>query len=193
MTNPEKSIQENLTLAELNAIGALVDICRADWERRPAIIQAFLDATARRIVASDDTLGGQARLEGTRLSVEWIRDLLINVDVEEVLEDYPQLMRADLEPFIAPEEQTPESWMLKGEDGQCIPYFVFLLGEDDTLPIGVVKDGDGFVTKCEGRLVRANEGDVLVVSRHTGQKGIYREDEWEELVAKGFFSESASG
>lgn len=50
-----------------------------------------------RIVANPRILGGKPIIEGTRISVEFILDLLASdVSQEEILEDYPHLTKEDI-------------------------------------------------------------------------------------------------
>ncbi len=50
-----------------------------------------------RITANPQILGGKPIVQGTRLSVEFILELLAsNVPEEEILEDYPHLTRDDI-------------------------------------------------------------------------------------------------
>jgi uncharacterized protein (DUF433 family) len=50
-----------------------------------------------RITANPDILGGKPVIRGTRLSVEFILDLLAsNASEEEILEDYPHLTKKDI-------------------------------------------------------------------------------------------------
>ena len=50
-----------------------------------------------KIVANRRILGGKPIIEGARISVEFILDLLASgVTVEEILEDYPHLTREDI-------------------------------------------------------------------------------------------------
>jgi len=51
-----------------------------------------------RITANPRILGGKPIIRGTRISVEFILDLLAsNVSEEEILEDYPHLTREDIQ------------------------------------------------------------------------------------------------
>jgi uncharacterized protein (DUF433 family) len=51
-----------------------------------------------RITANPNILGGKPIIRGTRISVEFILDLLAsNVPEEEILEDYPHLKREDIQ------------------------------------------------------------------------------------------------
>jgi len=50
-----------------------------------------------RIIANPKILGGKPIVQGTRLSVEFILELLASgVSEEEILEDYPHLTREDI-------------------------------------------------------------------------------------------------
>jgi uncharacterized protein (DUF433 family) len=50
------------------------------------------------ITANPKILGGKPIIRGTRISVEFILDLLAsNVSEEEILEDYPHLKREDIQ------------------------------------------------------------------------------------------------
>jgi uncharacterized protein (DUF433 family) len=50
-----------------------------------------------RITANPKVLGGKPIIRGTRISVEFILDLLAsNVSEEEILEDYPHLTKEDI-------------------------------------------------------------------------------------------------
>jgi uncharacterized protein (DUF433 family) len=50
-----------------------------------------------RIIANPKILGGKPIIQGTRLSVEFILELLASdVSEEEILEDYPHLTREDI-------------------------------------------------------------------------------------------------
>jgi len=50
-----------------------------------------------RIVANPRILGGKPIIEGTRISVEFILELLASgVKEEEILEDYPHLSKEDI-------------------------------------------------------------------------------------------------
>ncbi len=50
-----------------------------------------------RITANPKILGGKPIIRGTRISVEFVLDLLAsNVSEEEILEDYPHLTREDI-------------------------------------------------------------------------------------------------
>lgn len=50
-----------------------------------------------KIVVNPKILGGKPIIEGTRISVEFILDLLAsNVNEEEILEDYPHLSKEDI-------------------------------------------------------------------------------------------------
>jgi len=50
-----------------------------------------------RITANPKVLGGKPIIRGTRISVEFILDLLAsNVSQEEILEDYPHLTKEDI-------------------------------------------------------------------------------------------------
>ncbi|MEW6618477.1 MAG: DUF433 domain-containing protein [bacterium] len=50
-----------------------------------------------RIVVNPRILGGKPIIEGTRISVEFILDLLASgVSKEEILEDYPHLTKEDI-------------------------------------------------------------------------------------------------
>ncbi len=50
-----------------------------------------------RIVVNPRILGGKPIIEGTRISVEFILDLLASdVSEEEILEDYPHLTKEDI-------------------------------------------------------------------------------------------------
>ncbi|MBI1926511.1 DUF433 domain-containing protein [Candidatus Poribacteria bacterium] len=50
-----------------------------------------------RIVVNPRILGGKPIIEGTRISVEFILDLLASdVSEEEILEDYPHLTKQDI-------------------------------------------------------------------------------------------------
>lgn len=50
-----------------------------------------------RIVVNPDILGGKPIIEGTRMSVEFILDLLASdVSQEDILQDYPHLTREDI-------------------------------------------------------------------------------------------------
>jgi len=185
---------DKLNLEELKAIATLADLCRADWERRPTIIGAFLKAAARGVVTTEDTLAGQPRLEGTRLSVDWIRAILTNVSVDDVLEDYPQLIRADLEPFITSETQRPEEWWLYPNRlfDSAVPYHVFTFTPDAPLPPGVKKHADGFVVQIAGELHQIQAGNKLIVSRKDRHMSIWTEEQWEDLVARKLFSKTLS-
>lgn len=51
-----------------------------------------------RITANPNILGGKPIIRGTRISVEFILDLLAsNVPEQEILEDYPHLTREDIQ------------------------------------------------------------------------------------------------
>ena len=50
-----------------------------------------------RITANPKILGGQPIIKGTRISVEFMLDLLAsNVSEDEILEDYPHLSKEDI-------------------------------------------------------------------------------------------------
>ena len=50
-----------------------------------------------RITANPKVLGGKPIIRGTRISVEFVLDLLAsNVSEEEILEDYPHLTKEDI-------------------------------------------------------------------------------------------------
>ena len=52
----------------------------------------------RRITANPNILGGKPIIQGTRISVEFILDLLASdVSEEEILEDYPHLTKEDIQ------------------------------------------------------------------------------------------------
>ena len=50
-----------------------------------------------RIVSNPEILGGKPCIRGTRLSVEFIRELLASGSVDQLLVRYPQLTREDVE------------------------------------------------------------------------------------------------
>jgi uncharacterized protein (DUF433 family) len=51
-----------------------------------------------RITANPNILGGKPIIRGTRISVEFVLELLAsNVPEEEILEDYPHLKREDIQ------------------------------------------------------------------------------------------------
>ncbi|MEJ2589644.1 MAG: DUF433 domain-containing protein [Deltaproteobacteria bacterium] len=51
-----------------------------------------------RITANPNILGGKPIIQGTRISVEFILDLLASdVSEEEILEDYPHLTKEDIQ------------------------------------------------------------------------------------------------
>ncbi len=55
-----------------------------------------------RIVATPDTLFGKARINGTRIGVEFILDLMSSGWSEDkILEEYPHLTREDLQAVFA--------------------------------------------------------------------------------------------
>lgn len=55
------------------------------------------DIKMSRIVVNPRILGGKPIIEGTRISVEFILDLLASdVSEEEILEDYPRLTKEDI-------------------------------------------------------------------------------------------------
>ena len=55
------------------------------------------DVKMARIVVNPRILGGKPIIEGTRISVEFILDLLASdVSEEEILEDYPHLTKEDI-------------------------------------------------------------------------------------------------
>jgi uncharacterized protein (DUF433 family) len=50
-----------------------------------------------RIISDSKILGGKPVIKGTRISVEFILELLAsNVTVDEILKDYPHLKREDI-------------------------------------------------------------------------------------------------
>lgn len=52
----------------------------------------------KRITANPNILGGKPIIQGTRISVEFILDLLASdVSEEEILEDYPHLTKEDIQ------------------------------------------------------------------------------------------------
>ena len=52
----------------------------------------------KRITANPNILGGKRIIQGTRISVEFILDLLASdVSEEEILEDYPHLTKEDIQ------------------------------------------------------------------------------------------------
>ena len=52
----------------------------------------------KRITANPNILGGKPIIQGTRISVEFILDLLASdVSEEEILEDYPHLKKEDIQ------------------------------------------------------------------------------------------------
>ena len=54
-----------------------------------------------RITANREILGGKPIIKGTRISVEFILDLLASgVAEKEILRDYPQLTKDDIRPSI---------------------------------------------------------------------------------------------
>ena len=57
----------------------------------------MLDDWQERIVADPKVLVGKPVIKGTRLSVEFILDLLANNwTIEQILDEYPQLKREDI-------------------------------------------------------------------------------------------------
>jgi uncharacterized protein (DUF433 family) len=58
-----------------------------------------------RIIANPNILGGKPIIRGTRLSVEFILDLLASdVSEEEILEDYPHITKDDILACLAYKE-----------------------------------------------------------------------------------------
>jgi len=50
-----------------------------------------------RIEISQDILGGKPVIKGTRISVEFILELLVNGwDIQEIIKNYPQLSKEDI-------------------------------------------------------------------------------------------------
>jgi uncharacterized protein (DUF433 family) len=57
-----------------------------------------MDIMIERITANPHILGGKPIIRGTRISVEFILDLLASdVSEEEILEDYPHLTKEDIQ------------------------------------------------------------------------------------------------
>lgn len=55
-----------------------------------------------RITADPKILGGKPILRGTRISVEFILELLASgATIDEILQDYPHLMREDIQACLA--------------------------------------------------------------------------------------------
>lgn len=54
-----------------------------------------------RITANPNILGGKPIIRGTRLSVEFMLELLAsNMSEEEILEDYPHITKGDIHAFL---------------------------------------------------------------------------------------------
>ncbi len=72
---------------------------------------------AQRIVADADTLGGKPRLDGTRISVEFVLELLASgASREDVLEAYPQVTAEGLDAalqYAAQSLRNESIWDLK--------------------------------------------------------------------------------
>jgi uncharacterized protein (DUF433 family) len=63
-----------------------------------------------RITANPHILGGKPIIRGTRISVEFILDLLASdVPDEEILEDYPHLTKEDIQACL----RTKKDWTMK--------------------------------------------------------------------------------
>jgi len=57
---------------------------------------------AERITANPEVLGGKPVIKGTRLSVEFILDLLASdVSEQAILEDYPHITKEDIHACLA--------------------------------------------------------------------------------------------
>lgn len=60
---------------------------------------------SKRIVSNPRVLGGKPIVKGTRVSVEFILELVRSgISFEEILAEYPHLARADLEAAVAQSE-----------------------------------------------------------------------------------------
>ena len=61
---------------------------------------------SKRIVSNKNILGGKLVIKGTRISAEFVLELLHSgMSFSEILEEYPHLKKVDLQPFLLTQGQ----------------------------------------------------------------------------------------